>query len=318
MFCTKCGQAVPSGARFCARCGATAANSLESSPGTKPPPTNLRPPKSGNGSRVLIGTATVLAVVVVYGLVSQQPRGISTDRETEPKVKYEVTSDAVASARASLTYRNASGGTEQRTVPLPWTLEFRTLPGTSVSVIAQKEQAGLDFLEAKIYVNGDLLQEAETSTPYGIASVSATVASIKGNFDSMTAAQHLERMKSALSHGSFEEAGRHYDAIPTSAAEKAQAKPLRQQIMRGLLVKWQEKFLRGQGNDVTVTDAGESLIFTDNTRDPTAHAHFVGLFRSAWGKHSEIADGFCADGFREVRLMSHLDSSSESYSLDCK
>lgn len=79
-----------------------------------------------------------------------------------------------SASSASLTYRNESGGTEQRTVPLPWTLEMHVGPGHFLYVSAQK-QGPYGAIRAAIYVEGQVLQEAESSSEYGIASASGSV-----------------------------------------------------------------------------------------------------------------------------------------------
>ena len=74
----------------------------------------------------------------------------------------------------SLTYQNESGGTEQRTIVTPWKLEFKAQRNAFVYISAQKRhEAGA--VRTAIYVNGLLLQEAESTSEYGIATVSGSV-----------------------------------------------------------------------------------------------------------------------------------------------
>jgi hypothetical protein len=76
---------------------------------------------------------------------------------------------------ASITIKNESGGTEQHTVPVPWTMEFDAPFGRFLYLSAQNRGGG--FLEATIYVDAKAIQHAETTERYGIASVSGTVGS---------------------------------------------------------------------------------------------------------------------------------------------
>ncbi len=87
-------------------------------------------------------------------------------------VTYQLTGSGGA---ASITIKNESGGTEQHTVPVPWTKEFDAPAGRFLYLSAQNKGDGL--LEATIYVDAKPIQHAETTERYGIASVSGRVGS---------------------------------------------------------------------------------------------------------------------------------------------
>jgi len=90
--------------------------------------------------------------------------------ETAHKVSYEV----YGTGSAALTYRNESGGTEQRTVSLPWEITFTRHSRDFLYLSAQKQgQSGA--IEAVISVDGRAIQRAESTSDYGIASVSGSV-----------------------------------------------------------------------------------------------------------------------------------------------
>ena len=74
----------------------------------------------------------------------------------------------------ALTYQNQSGGSEQKTVLLPWTLEFTAHDHSFLYISAQKQSED-GTVHAVIYVNGNLVQEAESTSSYGIATVSGRV-----------------------------------------------------------------------------------------------------------------------------------------------
>ena len=85
----------------------------------------------------------------------------------------EYTIDGTARA-AGLTYRNAGGGTEQNDVALPATLSFRTVAGAFVYISAQKKgEEGT--VHVAIRVDGILMRQSISSSPYGIASASGRV-----------------------------------------------------------------------------------------------------------------------------------------------
>ncbi len=75
---------------------------------------------------------------------------------------------------ANVTYSNESGGTEQNTVRFPWILEMKVPAGRFLYLSAQKtEERGT--VRAAISVEGKIVQEANSSAAFGIASVSGSV-----------------------------------------------------------------------------------------------------------------------------------------------
>jgi hypothetical protein len=96
--------------------------------------------------------------------------------------------------RVSVTYKNASGATEQKTVIPPFELSFQAPAGATLFLSAQKIRVternmidddpkavivvanGIDGkVRAAIRVNGKLFQEANTSSPRGVATVGGAV-----------------------------------------------------------------------------------------------------------------------------------------------
>lgn len=85
---------------------------------------------------------------------------------------YDVTYRVDGTGRASLTYSNASGGTEQQDVDLPWEKKLNVTSGEFLYVSAQnKEERGT--IVATIYVNGRIVKDAVSSGGYTIATASA-------------------------------------------------------------------------------------------------------------------------------------------------
>lgn len=117
--------------------------------------------------------------VTALQLGTEQPKRVTDDQEatsaqpnatTTHRVTYEVTGTA---SSASVTITNASGGTEQRVVSLPWVTEFRAPGGRPVVLHAQNKGKGI--LKATIYIDGQLIQHAETTQQYGVAMASGRV-----------------------------------------------------------------------------------------------------------------------------------------------
>lgn len=93
---------------------------------------------------------------------------------TGHEVRYQVDGDG----RASLTYRNPSGGTDQMTVKLPWTLTFTGQPKQFVYLSAQNTEE-FGKIESTIYLDDVPVQKAVSNSPYGIATVSGTIPSVR-------------------------------------------------------------------------------------------------------------------------------------------
>lgn len=83
---------------------------------------------------------------------------------------HEVTYRVEGYGSASLTYANRTGGTEQRTVTLPWTLKFRAHDGDSLYLSAQGQEYA--SLTTSISIDGRLVKDATSSGDYSIAAVS--------------------------------------------------------------------------------------------------------------------------------------------------
>lgn len=158
-FCHKCGTEVGD-AKFCRECG-SAINVVAPDTGA----TQATPPKS---PRSYNQVATLLVIIGILFFLNEFAPYV-----TEPhKVTYTVTGSYVGFVE--LTYSNESGGTEQKTVALPWKLEFKAQHNAFVYISAQK-QGENGAIDAVIYLDGNVIQEASANSRYGIASASGRV-----------------------------------------------------------------------------------------------------------------------------------------------
>lgn len=74
---------------------------------------------------------------------------------------------------ADVTLTNASGGTEQRNIKPPYTLDFKAAGGQVLYVSAQnKWDAGI--VTCEILVDGQVAQSATSNAAFGVASCSGT------------------------------------------------------------------------------------------------------------------------------------------------
>jgi hypothetical protein len=86
-------------------------------------------------------------------------------------VEYSISGSAQG---AGLTYRNATGGTEQNEVSLPQTFRFYAASGSFVYLSAQNK-TDTGYVHVSITVDGTPLQEATAGSAYGIATASGSV-----------------------------------------------------------------------------------------------------------------------------------------------
>jgi hypothetical protein len=95
-----------------------------------------------------------------------------------PRTGHDIQYKVEGPYKASLTYRNATGGTDQTTVALPWTLTFIGQPKQFVYLSAQNTE-DWGSIECTIYLDGVPVRKASANSPYGIASVSGTIPSVQ-------------------------------------------------------------------------------------------------------------------------------------------
>lgn len=83
------------------------------------------------------------------------------------KVTYRVDGEGPA----SVTYANATEGTEQRNVTLPWTETFTASHGQFLYVSAQ-DKGGIGLIVCSISVDGKIVKDATSKGEFTIATVS--------------------------------------------------------------------------------------------------------------------------------------------------
>jgi hypothetical protein len=76
---------------------------------------------------------------------------------------------------ASLTYQNESGGTDQIVVRLPWTLELKDQKARRFAYLSAQKKETYSLIHVAIFVDGQLLQQANATGDFGIATASGQV-----------------------------------------------------------------------------------------------------------------------------------------------
>jgi hypothetical protein len=76
--------------------------------------------------------------------------------------------------RAFVTYTNATGGTEQHDVSIPWHLRFFARKGDTPYIAAQNKSSE-GTIAVLIYLNGEAIKTSESSAEYGIATAGGRI-----------------------------------------------------------------------------------------------------------------------------------------------
>lgn len=119
-----------------------------------------------------VGITAIVAVVLVFWLISAIGGNARAVRNNTAVVRVDYLVKGTA-RRASLTYTNASGNTEQRTVSVPWELQLEMAPQAFVSVSAQNEADGT--ITCQIMADLKIIEESTSEGQYRIASCSGSV-----------------------------------------------------------------------------------------------------------------------------------------------
>ncbi len=250
-----------------------------------------------------------IPIAAVAALIFWPEHGKTEATISPERVTYRVTGTA---SRVSLTYKNASGGSQQETAFLPWHLAVTVPVGTFLILLAQNQGAS-GTVDARIYVDTELVQTSSSSVPYGIATVSGAVGSM--GFGSMTDAEHIQRAKAALRLELVDDAGYHVDAIqakktPAAEAVYREASDAMEREYRESLANEIQAALQAKGYEIALKAVGDELIVSSNK---ASH-------RSFFLQTVRLDSGFgCSLGLRRLRFEgSGLPPTGKEYSLGCK
>lgn len=145
--CKECGNEVSNSAAACPKCGAKV------------------PKKVGIGTLVISG-------LIGWGVFSLISGGgsIGTSSPSTHSITYHVDG---STSKASLTYNNAQGGSQQEEVSIPWKKTFSVKRGDFLYISAQNKEA-YGNIEVKILVDGKQFKSSEASGGYTIASANGS------------------------------------------------------------------------------------------------------------------------------------------------
>lgn len=118
---------------------------------------------------ILLGVAAIMLICLCCAVFSYLPTS-SASSDTPPSifttdldVKYVIT----GSARSALvTSTNATGGTEQNNVSIPWNQTMRVPVGSWLSIVAQNNGTG--SITCEIWIDGQKIKTSTSTAQYGI------------------------------------------------------------------------------------------------------------------------------------------------------
>ena len=166
---------------FCKFCGANK-GTAELCPNCEQEPVKVTEEKSGSWLMTL-GVVLLSAIAILFfaNIAGKSASDLSTYSAPVPSAPtlpatYEVAYKVGGTCgRASMTYANSQGGTEQTTRSLPWTQAYYTMGrGDFAYVSAQNERNAVNIY-CEIFVNGVSWKKSSSSGGYSIASCSGSV-----------------------------------------------------------------------------------------------------------------------------------------------
>lgn len=173
--CPFCSGKIPRTAKVCPWCGddvSAGAVEYQTSKGSAQPPSPVKP----KVNPVAFVVAAMVGVAVMYFMTSSssdpssRPRtAASSSVSSTVSVEYRVSGTA---GKASVTYSNESGGTEQRQdVTLPWSHFFQK-DGRKFLYLSAQNSGSDGSVSVEILVDGVVFKHSESSGAYVIASAS--------------------------------------------------------------------------------------------------------------------------------------------------
>lgn len=125
------------------------------------------------GGRTRVGGTGAIIILFAIGGDGGPSRGYEP-RTTLAPMTYQVTYQVEEGSRASVTYNNAQGNTEQKGVRLPWEVTYK-MPSGEFAYISAQNQGTSGSVTCHILLDGMPWEKATSSGRHVIATCSGSV-----------------------------------------------------------------------------------------------------------------------------------------------
>lgn len=187
--CPFCAETIKAAAKKCKHCGEMLKGETEAQDSTQ------RPASEGDfldklnqdspvvtPNQMLGGFGCFVVAILMFLSIGPKHEPTSSEKERLERIAASQAAEEQASktvvyrvtgtgAYVDLTYRNKSGGTDQKSVSTPWEYKFTGNPGDHLYISAQTDKYGTP-IKAEILVGGRVLYQGGASKEHGIATAS--------------------------------------------------------------------------------------------------------------------------------------------------
>jgi hypothetical protein len=138
-------------------------------------PDTENPDRINGGKLVLFFVVVVLVVAFAIAASANAPKPVRSSTYSPPEERHTIAYVVEGRGNVDITIENEFESTEQHTVKLPYSKEFKADSGQFVYLSAQKDSGGSGQITCLLLLDGQVAKKASTTAEYGICDVSGLV-----------------------------------------------------------------------------------------------------------------------------------------------